>query len=138
MSAAVAPSSMAVRSAGEPARMSIGCLSCSYSYGGGRQQNDAGPAARIASISATPVSTGRNARRSSDVDLAPAAAGLRKLLERRLEDGGTEVDARQSDGRSASPAKRSACTHGAPTSSNGRVVPRPSDAIVPSKSTVPG
>ena len=29
-------------------------------------------------------------------------------------------------------------THGAPTSSNGRVVPRPSEASVPSSSTVPG
>ena len=35
-------------------------------------------------------------------------------------------------------AKRSASTHGAPTSSNGLVVPRASDAIVPSNSTVPG
>ena len=31
-----------------------------------------------------------------------------------------------------------ASSHGAPNSSNGRVVPRPSDAIVPSSSTVPG
>jgi hypothetical protein len=35
-------------------------------------------------------------------------------------------------------ANLSASTHGAPTSSNGRVVPRASDALVPSNSTVPG
>ena len=35
-------------------------------------------------------------------------------------------------------ANASACTHGAPTTSKGRVVPRPSDARVPSSSTVPG
>ena len=33
---------------------------------------------------------------------------------------------------------RSGRTHGAPMSSNGRVVPRPSEAVVPSNNTVPG
>ena len=31
-----------------------------------------------------------------------------------------------------------ASSHGAPASSNGRVVPRPSDRLVPSSSTMPG
>ena len=69
--------------------------SCSYSYGGSRQAKRSGSAARNAAISATPVSTGRNARAIEHVDLAAAAARLRVLVERRLEDRRPEVDARQ-------------------------------------------
>ena len=50
----------------DPARMSNGSLSCSYSYGGSRQRKRSGPAARNAAISATPVSTGRNRRAIED------------------------------------------------------------------------
>ena len=42
MSAAGIPDSICVRSADDPARMSIGCFSASYSYGGWRQANFAG------------------------------------------------------------------------------------------------
>ena len=40
--------------------------------------------------------------------------------------------------RSSPRRSRSPSIHGAPISSNGRVVPRPSDSIVPSNSTAPG
>ena len=71
------------------------------------------------------------------VDLAAAAAGLRVLVERRLEDAGRKRTPGSPSAFIAS-AKRSASTHGAPSSSNGLVVPRPSETLVPSNSTVPG
>ena len=46
----------------EPARMSIGSLSCSYSYGGWRHANSRGSVRRNIAMSATPVSTGWNGR----------------------------------------------------------------------------
>ena len=94
--------------------------------------------ARSSSITAMPVTTGRKRPSIGDVNLATAAGRPRVLLERRLED---QRRGRWTPGRPralSAAAKRSPCTHGAPTSSNGRVVPRPSDAIVPSSSTVPG
>ena len=81
---------------------------------------------------------GRNVRRSSDVDLAAAARLPRVLLERRLEERPAGNARRAARARSSPSARRSPSIHGAPMSSNGRVVPRPSDSIVPSNSTAPG
>ena len=64
ISRAGTPRSICSRSSDVPARMSIGSFSCSYSYGGSRQRKRS-EAARNAAMSATPVSTGRNASRSS-------------------------------------------------------------------------
>ena len=109
--------------------MSIGCLSCSYSYGGSRQAKRAGSCAPEFGHQFHRVRTGRKRARSSHVDLAAAARLLRVLLERRLEERRPEVHARQLRARSSRRRAAPPSIHGAPMSSNGRVVPRPSDSM---------
>ena len=76
-----------------PARMSIGILSCSYSYGGCRQRS--GRVGRRNIVDERHAGEHRPERVAiGDVDLAAAARLLRMLLERRLEDRGTEVGRR--------------------------------------------
>ena len=69
------------------------------------------------------------------LDAAARVSGM--LAGRRHEMGGSEAHAGQSQsiqrGRQASPS-----SHGAPTTSNGSAVPRPSDRFVPSMKHVPG
>ena len=89
-----------------------------------RASGNRGSAARNAATSATPVATGRNSRRSSDVHLAAAAADARACgTSARTPPAGSARPA--VDARLSADARRSALTPGAPTSSNGRVVPAP-------------
>ena len=91
----------------------------------------------MASISATPVSTGLNVVRSSTWIWHPPHVFLACFWNVGSKTAGRKCTPGSFRAFIAS-AKRSASTHGAPTSSNGRVVPRASEALVPSKSTVPG
>ena len=79
-----------------------------------------------------------SARRSSDVNLAAAAGRVGVLVKRRLEHDRPEVRARQAQRGSARRRTAPRQSTARPTSSNGRVVPRPSEMFVPSNSTVPG
>ena len=115
----------------------MGILSCSYSYGGSRQPKPSPSARRQASITATPASTERNARRSVTWIWHPPQGRPACFWNVGSNVTGRKwTPARPSAFRA--PASASASMPGAPTSSNGRVVPRPSDSSVPSSSTVPG
>ena len=112
--------------------------SCSYSYGGCRHSNFA----RILRANLHEhrdrgfdrAEDARDRARESDSRRTPASRASGTSARRR-----PAGSARQA-GRSVASfsASASASTHGAPISSNGRVVPRPSDTFVPSNSTVPG
>ena len=74
MRAALVPASICSRNCGDPARMSIGSLSCSYWYGGWRQSGCEGVSRWNIAMSAAPVSTGLNARRSVTCTWQPPQA----------------------------------------------------------------
>ena len=119
--------------------MSIGGLSCSVpGTGGSRQANRSGASRRNSDDQLDRRPHRRERLAIGDVDLAAAARLLRVLVERRLEKTGRNVDAGQAAAGSSASAKRSPSIQGAPMSSNGLVVPRPSESSVPSKSTAPG
>ena len=89
------PASICWRSSLEPARMSNGSFSCSYSYGGCRHWNFAGFCARISTSTATRGLDAAERVAIEHMYLAAAARLLRVLLKRRLEDDRPEVHARQ-------------------------------------------
>ena len=86
---------------------------------------------------ATPASTGRKVRRSSMWTWHPAHPLFACFWNVGSKSAGRK-NTPGSSRRFIPSAKVSATTHGAPSSSNGRVVPRPSDTLVPSNNTVPG
>ena len=74
-----------------------------------------------------------------DVDLKARAQLARVLVECRLEPAGTQAAAAQPRRHDAlhRGEQRARIESGAPSISSGRVVPRPSDNVVPSSITVP-
>ena len=121
---------------GDPARISIGHFCDSYSVRRIAPAKASGSAARKAASSATPVSTGRNR-----CDRAHGSGSRRSRSARACGTSARTPPAGRDAGQLEPIHRVGECSptiHGAPTSSNGRVVPRPSDTFVPSNSTVPG
>ena len=95
------PASICSRSSDDPARMSNGSFSCSYSYGGSRQLKLSGARARNACDEGDACLNRTKRLTIAHVDLAAAARRSGVLVERRLEDGRPEIGRRADRARSA-------------------------------------
>ena len=106
-------------------------------YGGCFQAKRAGSCRRNSAIISTAVLTGSNVARSVTCGWQPPHVSRACLWKVGSKNTGLKCTPGNPRAFIAS-ARRSPSIHGAPTSSNGLVVPRPSDSIVPSNITAPG